>query len=192
LEAIIRRPDPDGSRILPFPAAAKNAYAAAGPPSSRSGRQFDPEEDDMSPTPDTVIRQWFKEVWDEGKEEAIDRLFAADGTVSGLTGPDGPPLVGPAAFRPIFNMFREALGDLEVIVERTLVDGDLCTAHCRVKGRHVGRALGGEPTNRPVDFAGMTIARVRDGQLVEGWNVFDFLTMYQQIGWVPNPVTPPS
>jgi hypothetical protein len=28
----------------------------------------------MAPTPETVVRQWFKEVWDEGREEAIDRL----------------------------------------------------------------------------------------------------------------------
>jgi hypothetical protein len=35
----------------------------------------------------------------------------------------------------------------------------------------------------------VTIFRVRDGKLVEGWNVFDFLTMYQQMGWVGNPVT---
>lgn len=45
----------------------------------------------MTPTPDAVTRQWFKEVWDEGDEAAIDRLMAADGTVYGLTGPDGPP-----------------------------------------------------------------------------------------------------
>jgi predicted ester cyclase len=144
----------------------------------------------MSPTPDAVTRQWFKEVWDEGKEEAIDRLMAADSRVFGLTGPGGPPMVGPAAFKPVFHTFREALGDLEIIVERTMVEGELCTAYCRVKGRHVGRALGGDPTGRPVDFHGMLIARVRDGKLVEGWNVFDFLTMYQQIGWVSNPVAP--
>jgi len=36
----------------------------------------------------------------------------------------------------------------------------------------------------------MTIARVRDGQLVEGWNAIDFLAMYQQIGWVTHPVAP--
>ena len=141
-------------------------------------------------TPEAVVRQWFKEVWDEGKEEMIDRLMAPDGPVHGLTGPDGPPMVGPAAFKPVFHTFREALGDLEVAVERTLVDGEFCTAFCRVKGRHVGSALGGPPTNRPVDFTGVTIARVRDGKLIEGWNVFDFLTMYQQIGWVPNPVSP--
>ena len=143
-------------------------------------------------TPESVVRQWFKEVWDEGREEAIDRLMAPDSPVHGLAGPDAPPLVGAAAFKPVFHTFREALGDLEIAVERTLVDGEFCTAFCRVKGRHVGSALGGPPTNRPVDFTGMTIARVRNGKLVEGWNVFDFLTMYQQIGWVPNPVLPPG
>jgi hypothetical protein len=29
---------------------------------------------------------------------------------------------------------------------------------------------------------------VRDGRIVEGWNTFDFLTMYQQMGWVKSPV----
>ena len=145
----------------------------------------------MTPTPDVLLRQWFREVWDEGREEAIDRLVAPDSRVFGLSGPDGPVILGPAGFKPVFHMFREALGDLEVIVERTVVEGDHCVAFCRVKGRHVGHALGGEPTNRPVDFTGMTMARVGGGQLLEGWNVFDFLTMYQQIGWVGNPVTPP-
>ena len=28
----------------------------------------------MAITPDAIARQWFKEVWDEGREEAIDRL----------------------------------------------------------------------------------------------------------------------
>ena len=80
--------------------------------------------------------------------------------------------------------------DLEIAVERTLVDGEWCTAYCRVKGRHVGHMLGGPPTDRPVEFTGVTIARVRDGKLIEGWNVFDFLTMYQQIGWVGTPPVP--
>ncbi len=140
-------------------------------------------------TPDGVIRQWFKEVWDEGNEAAIDRLMAPDCEIRGLAA-HGTPMIGPAGFKPVFHTFREALGDLEIAVERTFVDGDWCTALCRVKGKHVGHALGSAPTNRPVEFTGVVIARVRDGKMVEGWNVFDFLTMYQQIGWVPNPVTP--
>ena len=144
----------------------------------------------MTVTPDGLTRQWFKEVWDEGREEAIDRLCAADCVVHGLTGPGGSPLVGPGAFKSVFHTFREALGDLEIEVLRTVVQGDLCVAHCRVKGKHVGQGFGGAPTGRQVDFEGMTITRTRGNQLAEGWNTFDFLTMYQQIGWVGNPVLP--
>jgi predicted ester cyclase len=144
----------------------------------------------MSTTPEALTRQWFKEVWDEGREASIDRLLAPDGVVHGLSGPGGPPIVGPAGFKPVFHMFREAFGDLKIDIERIFVDGDICVAHCRVRGRHVGRALGGEPTRQPVDFQGITITRSKNGMLVEGWNVFDFLTMYQQIGWVSNPIAP--
>jgi hypothetical protein len=46
------------------------------------------------------------------------------------------------------------------------------------------------PTGKNVDFRGITIVKMKDGQLIEGWNVFDFLTSYQQFGWVGDPVQP--
>lgn len=140
-------------------------------------------------TPDAVVREWFREVWDEGREEAIDRLMAPDARVHGLS-PQG--IQGPEAFKPYFRTMRAALGDLEVKVVQTVVEGDRVAAHCHVIARHVGDALGGAATNRPVDFYGITIARVRDGRIVEGWNCFDFLSMYQQLGWVGNPPLPPA
>jgi ketosteroid isomerase-like protein len=88
----------------------------------------------MPPTPETVVRQWFQEVWDEGREEAIDRLAKQDFVVHGLGGPGDPPMVGAAAFKELFRTFREALGDLEIAVEKTVVQGDHCAAFCRVKG----------------------------------------------------------
>jgi predicted ester cyclase len=144
----------------------------------------------MAKAPDAVVREWFKEVWDEGREDAIDRLMAPTAQVHGLGGPGGAPMVGPAAFKQIFHTFRDALGDLEIAVERVVVQGDTCAAFCRVKGRHVGHAFGGPPTDRPVEFTGITIARTNGDQIVEGWNSFDFLSMYQQIGWVNNPPLP--
>ena len=144
----------------------------------------------MSNTPDAVTRQWFKEVWDEGREESIDHLAHAEITIHGLSGPGSPPMQGTAPFKQVFRMFREALGDLEIKVERTVTEGDTSAAYCLVKGRHVGISLGGPPTDRPVEFAGVAICRVRDGVIVEAWNSFDFLTMYQQIGWIKNPPCP--
>ena len=144
----------------------------------------------MPMTPEAVVRAWFKEVWDEGREEAIDRLAHANARIHGLGGPADPPMQGTAEFKKLFRIFRQALGDLQIEVAKTVSEGDHCAAYCRVKGRHVGDAFGGDPTDRPVEFGGLVIARVSDGRIAEGWNCFDFLGMYQQIGWVNNPPAP--
>lgn len=140
----------------------------------------------MAEGPDDVARRWFKEVWDDGDESAIDRLMHPQALVHGL----GTPIRGPEQFKPFFRVFHRALADLKVEVARTVVQGDVCAAHCHVIGRHVGTDLGGPATGAPVDFWGITILRAENGKVVEGWNCFDFLSMYQQIGWVPKPVLP--
>ena len=40
-----------------------------------------------------------------------------------------------------------------------------------------------ESTGKPVAFEGMLMFRVRAGKVVEAWNSFDFLKMFQQM-WV--------
>jgi steroid delta-isomerase-like uncharacterized protein len=136
----------------------------------------------MSVQPDTVMRAWFDEVWNQGREDTINRIFAADGLTHGLP---GGPMRGPDGFRPLFQMFRGAFPDIHIAVERTITQGEFVAAHCRVTGTHQGETLGIAPTGRQIDFQGITIARVVDGQFHEGWNCFDFLTMYQQLGVVP-------
>jgi predicted ester cyclase len=139
----------------------------------------------MPPTPEAVVRQWFQEVWNEGKEESIERLMAADALAHGL-GPE--PIRGPAAFKPFWHAFHDALSDLQIDVTHTTTEGDIVVAHCHVTGRHTGDSLGPSATGLPVDFWGFARCRVANGQIVEGWNTFDFLTFYQQLGVVQNPV----
>ena len=71
----------------------------------------------------------------------------------------GGAIQGPTAFKPLFRMFRDGLGDLSIEVVRTLTLGDEVVAHCHVTGRHTGAAFGGEPTGQPVDFWGIAIIR---------------------------------
>jgi steroid delta-isomerase-like uncharacterized protein len=136
----------------------------------------------MSVAPDALIRTWFEEVWNEGREDTIDRLIAPGAPIHGLPGGD---LHGAQGFKGNFATFRGAFPDIKIQVERTVMQGDLVAAHCRVTGTHTGPALGLPPTGKPVEFGGMVIVRVSNGQFQEGWNSFDFLTMYQQIGAVP-------
>jgi|SRR5262245_11509245 len=139
----------------------------------------------MPATPDAVIRQWFKEVWNERNEDAIQRLMAPHAVAHGL-GPE--PIRGPEGFKPFWRAFHGAFSDLHIDVTHTLTEGDMVVAHCHVTGRHTGDTLGVPPTGNPVDFWGFTRGRIVDGQVVEGWNTFDFLSFYQQLGVVQNPV----
>jgi steroid delta-isomerase-like uncharacterized protein len=135
----------------------------------------------MANDPKTLVHEWFEQVWNKGDEEAIDRLLADDAVVHGLTDAHGNLLQGKADFKPFFRRFRDAFPDIQVIVEDTVVEGDKVAARCTVRGTHRGDTLGFAATHRPVEFTGMVILRVRNGQLVEGWNNFDFGTMSAQL-----------
>jgi predicted ester cyclase len=128
------------------------------------------------------VHRWFDEVWNQGRESSIDELLADGAVFHGLTGPDGNHVTGAAAFRPFHQQFRGAFPDIHIAIEDVLVDGDKILARCRVTGTHTGPGVLPAVTNKQVDFTGMCLARVRDGKIVEGWNNFDFLALFQQLG----------
>ena len=141
----------------------------------------------MSEENKALIRRWFEEVWNKGREEAIDEMFAEDGIAHGLADEVGNPLRGPAGFKPFFRKFRAAFPDIEVVVEDTITEGDKIAARCTVRGKHQSDSLGFAATQQPMEITGMTIVRVRDGKIVEAWNNFDFMSMFQQLGALSRP-----
>ena len=130
----------------------------------------------------SVVRRWFEEVWNRGREETIDELFDEEGVAHGLADEAGSPLRGAAGFKPFFRRFREAFPEMEVVVEDTVAEGDKVAARCTVRGRHRGDSLGFKATDSPVEFDGICIVRIRNGKIVEAWNNFDFMSMFQQLG----------
>ena len=135
----------------------------------------------MPASPAEVLRSWFARVWNDGDESAIDELYAPTAVAHGLA-TSGP---GPEGFKPFFRAFRSAFPNIRIEVTHTVCEGDLCTVHCRVTATNTGTLMDAAATNRPVEFTGMTMARVVNGQIVEGWNSYDFLAMYQQLGLEP-------
>ncbi len=129
-----------------------------------------------------VMRRWFEEVWNKGREEVIDQLFAEDGVAHGLADESGSELRGPEGFKPFFHKFRGAFPDIQVVIEDAIAEGDKVAVRCSVRARHTGEGLGLAATNQPVAINGMCIARVKNGKIVEAWNNFDFMGLFQQIG----------
>ena len=128
------------------------------------------------------MRRWFEEVWNKGREEAIDEMFAEDGVAHGLDDGTGEPLRGASGFKPFFHNFRNAFPDIQVVVEDLIAEGDKVAARCRVRATHAGDSLGFAATQRPMEITGIAIVRIADGKIVEAWNNFDFMGMFQQLG----------
>jgi len=140
----------------------------------------------MAAEPKAMIHRWFDEVWNQGRLETIDELFAEESVAHGL-GEGGRMVRGPAAFKPLVQNLRAAMPDLHIGVEDIVVDGDRAAFRVVLQGTHTGDGLGVPPSGRPVRVAGMVMVRFENGRIMEGWNSWDQLGLLQQIGAVPEP-----
>ncbi len=127
-----------------------------------------------------VLRKWYSEVWENGNTDAIDQYFAPDTMAEGLI----PEMqVGADEFRDLVMAFRHILGDIKVELPKVLEDGDWVSAIIHVK---TTRADNGAP----LQAAGSVVARIRDGRMVEAYNQFDFISLFEQLGQFPQDTLP--
>jgi predicted ester cyclase len=136
----------------------------------------------MSEKTETFLHRWFEEVWNKGREEAIDEMFDADGIANGLNDAAGNPIKGREDFKVLHRAFREAFPNLNITVEDTVTEGDKIAGRCTIRAVHEGAGLGIAPTNQPIEFTGLTIVKLKDGKIIEAWNEFDFMKMFTQVG----------
>ena len=129
----------------------------------------------------TILHRWFEEVWNQGRESAIDEMSYHDVHGHGLKAPDGNEVHSMDAFKAYYRQLRAALSDIHVTVEDVVTEGDLTVARCTVTAKHTGEGLGKPPKGNPIQFTGMTMVRIKDGKIAEAWNNFDFMTMFQQM-----------
>ena len=128
-----------------------------------------------------LARRWFDEVWNQRDAAAINRFFAKDGVAHGL-GPNGEDLIGPAGFQAFHQAFLGGFGDLQITIDDLIEEDDRVAVRWHVTGTLTGHGMGFAPTGKRMTVTGMTIIRVQNGQIVEGWNNFDVLGMHQQLG----------
>jgi len=127
-----------------------------------------------------LTRRWFDEVWNKGRESAIDELLRPDAIAHGLADVGGP-LPAPETFRRFYRQFRSGIPDVHITVDQVIAEGD--TTACRITcvGTHSGDGMGVKATGRKVRVSGLCMIRWKDGQIAEGWNEFDAAGLMRQI-----------
>ena len=130
---------------------------------------------------EAVVLDWFERVWNR-KEAGAIADFLTDATIAHGMGPNGTDLIGRESFEQSHALFCDAFPDVHVTVGPLVADGDKVAAFLTCKGTHLGDALGVPATGQTVVFHAMTISRIENGKVVEGWNVIDLLSVFRQIG----------
>jgi steroid delta-isomerase-like uncharacterized protein len=134
----------------------------------------------MSPDRITFVHRWFDEVWNQGNLDAVDAMMAPDAAMHGLG--DGAGVNGSVAFKEFATRLRGAFPDIHVRIDQTIEEGDMIAARWTATMTHSGDQLGIAPTGQRVGVTGMSMARLRDGVMVEGWNNWDTMALMEQIG----------
>jgi predicted ester cyclase len=130
-----------------------------------------------------LIRQWFEEVWNQGREATIDDLCTKAAVGHGQT-PDGSDIVGPDHFRQFWKAFRAAITAIHFEIHQTIEEGEMVIARWTIKMKHTGPFLGIAPTAKPITATGMSMMRFLDGKIVEAWDNWDQLALMAQLGVV--------
>jgi steroid delta-isomerase-like uncharacterized protein len=131
-----------------------------------------------------LVRRWFKEVWNEGREATIDELFSEDCVAYGL-GETDTDVRGPEQMKPFVRNLRGSFRDFHLSIEDIMAEEDKVMVRVLIKCTHSGSGLGVPPTGRPIVIAGIVLIRLSKGQFVEAWNSWDQLGLLRQIGALP-------
>ncbi|MEO5564842.1 MAG: ester cyclase [Chitinophagaceae bacterium] len=129
-------------------------------------------------TSSDLLQKWYDEVWNKANESYIDEVMHKDIIIHGLD-PVGTTK-GIENFKVFYKNFRENFPKVHIKLNHLVGNEEFATAYCIVSATN--------NMGKDVSFTGLSVVRIKDGKLVEGWNNFDFLKMYQQLGHILMPV----
>ena len=84
------------------------------------------------------------------------------------------------------SQYTTAFPGMKIEVVEQISEGDIVATRWIARGKHEGELAGIQPTGRDVTVSGIEFDRVRNGRIVETWQNWDALGMFQQIGQMPS------
>lgn len=127
--------------------------------------------------------QWFEQVWNQQRIDAIDELASPDCKAHGHA--PGDEALGLPEFKEFFKAVTAAFPDVHVTVEETISEGNRSLFRWHARMTHRGPFMGAAPTNKKVEVRGMSLMYFEDSKIVEAWDNWDQLGLFTSIGVLP-------
>jgi predicted ester cyclase len=132
-----------------------------------------------------LIRRLYDEVFNRGNVAFADSVHGPGYRYHDTTVVGAP--VDHATYMARNAGFAAAFADRKVGIEDLIATGDRVVARAVLHATHTGCLGDIAPTGRKVRLASTIIYRCEQGRVVEEWESFDKLGMYQQLEATPPP-----
>lgn len=131
-----------------------------------------------------IAHRIFEEVFNAGNLDLLDELASTDVVVHYS---EAEPVRGLASYKRAFRASQPAFPDMHFTIEDVITVEDRVVTRWTMRATHRGEYLGVAATGRHVIETGISIYRIVDGKVVEGWVNADDLGVMQQLGALPMP-----
>nr|WP_255743573.1 nuclear transport factor 2 family protein [Aliiroseovarius sediminis] len=130
---------------------------------------------DHQVTPLEHLKNWYDQVWVQQDLDAIDRFFTPDFEAQGVMDFG----IGPEDFRALAEALLAQVEINDIRFDRAVEMGDWVWATFTVFAVTLA-------DQTPVQTTGQIMVRTKDGNAVEAYNQIDFLTFFEQLGYLPS------
>ncbi len=122
-----------------------------------------------------LVRRWiaFANTGFAGK---FDQFIAAD-----YLGHMGATTMDCSELERLERQFCSAFPDTHHVIDDLIAEGDRVVLRTTARATHRGDFEGIGRTDRPVEFTGLVVYRIRGGKIVESWGEIDFLRLIREL-----------
>lgn len=126
-----------------------------------------------------TLEQWFKEVWYEGNTETIHRVFVPEPqNLKAAHGLAKEEKLSPQEYEQFQQTLLSLISEVNVVVDSHIEQGDWLFTACTVYAKS-------KKTGEDIKFEGSTFVKIVDEKIVEAKNYFDFISLFEAIGLMP-------
>ena len=129
-----------------------------------------------------TVRRYFEQVLNEQRHDLADEFLSENIELHGSGLAPGLEVV-----KQWFTTFATAFPDGYTTIEDMVAEEDRVVARITFNGTQKAEIQGIPATGKTVSMAGITIFRMDNGKIAEGWLVNDNLSLMQQLGIIPGP-----
>jgi steroid delta-isomerase-like uncharacterized protein len=137
----------------------------------------------MSEGNKALVRRLIDEIWNKGNLALLDEIVDANYVRQDPSWPE--EIRGPEGFKQYVKAMRDSFWGGRFEVHDMLAEADQVAVRWTFSGTHIAEFMGIPATWRQVALTGISIVRIQDGKLAQGWDGYDALSLMHQLGVAP-------